>query len=752
MADTEELRLVVSLTDNASAQLSSIRGQIQNTFGPSAHAQLEQFQRKSDDTYRKLKELAEATTGVSKAFDFFTRGFGAAGIAIAGVGYAISAQLKNLKEYADHMTQIGNAASSLGAAPGTLRNFEEAFVRAGRSAGDALKVMQDIQKLQADLARPGSEIRAQLFQHVHTDEAVRNMERYLDRLGKAKTIEEETEVIRQGAEGVYRANLQYGEQIARQREKEFLAIQGISDAILDLHGKIREMSADEKAAFDARVAHAKAFKEQTDAIAQSWEHITDLWKDEALVSLLGVMEKIAASSKQYADNLEKANTAADKAAPAPGGWAGMDPFNPANVARERGARGAAGLPPLPGSGTHPLQLPPGDFPSAAPQFFAGGAGGGDQPFWQNWRRSTNIEDHRGLGTGGGTLAETNRQLEMLNDNLSQILHPLGAVGAPGGFGGGFGAFGGGGGFGGGGAGGSGIGGGGGIGAPISIPPGAGAGTMPIGGGGGGISTGGRRPHGSSVGPGSGAGAGESSPHGNIGGADPFMSGAGGGLAAQRGPLMAEVNKDPATKHLLYRMIATEGGGRGGQGAVEALFNRTAMIRQKIPGYSIADELHSGFYGPLNKGQGRGAVSQAEAARDDAVIGRVLEGSNIIQGRTDQGTFGDPNAAGPGRVSFPGMARSEIYNFWKGRRRGRDFSTADTAHWAAQENELAASDRTTMDAHAVQTHKVEASGKLTANINAPKGTDVTLEGGGAFTKIELNRQTQMEAARTGPGQQ
>jgi hypothetical protein len=49
-----------------------------------------------------------------------------------------------------------------------------------------------------------------------------------------------------------------------------------------------------------------------------------------------------------------------------------------------------------------------------------------------------------------------------------------------------------------------------------------------------------------------------------------------------------------------------------------------------------------------------------------------------------------------------------------------------------------------------TIKVEGSGKLTANINAPKGTDVTLEGGGLFKKTEVSRQAQMAPARPAAG--
>src|SRR5215469_7781780 len=117
MAENEELRLVVSLTDNASAQLTAIRGQIQQTFGPTAHAHLDQFSRKTDDVFRKIKELAEATTGIGKTFDFFTRGLGAAGLAIGAVGYAIVSQLRDLKEYSETMTRLGNNAQRLGSMP-----------------------------------------------------------------------------------------------------------------------------------------------------------------------------------------------------------------------------------------------------------------------------------------------------------------------------------------------------------------------------------------------------------------------------------------------------------------------------------------------------------------------------------------------------------------------------------------------------------------------------------------------------------
>ena len=49
----------------------------------------------------------------------------------------------------------------------------------------------------------------------------------------------------------------------------------------------------------------------------------------------------------------------------------------------------------------------------------------------------------------------------------------------------------------------------------------------------------------------------------------------------------------------------------------------------------------------------------------------------------------------------------------------------------------------------QAAKVEGTGKITVDVNAPKGTNVGAEGGGLFKNVEVNRQTQMEQARSGP---
>ena len=46
-------------------------------------------------------------------------------------------------------------------------------------------------------------------------------------------------------------------------------------------------------------------------------------------------------------------------------------------------------------------------------------------------------------------------------------------------------------------------------------------------------------------------------------------------------------------------------------------------------------------------------------------------------------------------------------------------------------------------------KVEGTGKLTVDVNGPKGTKVGAEGGGLFKEVQVNRSTQMLPAARGP---
>ena len=72
---------------------------------------------------------------------------------------------------------------------------------------------------------------------------------------------------------------------------------------------------------------------------------------------------------------------------------------------------------------------------------------------------------------------------------------------------------------------------------------------------------------------------------------------------------------------------------------EQLFNYAAMR-----GMTIRQALHSGQYGPVNRGIISGNIPPALRRQGEAALGKVGGGSNITDYATDQGMRGDPNFA------------------------------------------------------------------------------------------------------------
>ncbi|MBO4221952.1 hypothetical protein [Bradyrhizobium neotropicale] len=258
------------------------------------------------------------------------------------------------------------------------------------------------------------------------------------------------------------------------------------------------------------------------------------------------------------------------------------------------------------------------------------------------------------------------------------------------------------------------------------------------------------PNGQTAGPGTGAGAGDTPAQ-----ADGASAGGTGGgaeyLRQQRAPLTKQLEDNPQLKKELAAVVSMEHEGDP-TAVVESLYNRTTALnemraKKELPPVSLSHMLKGGFYGPVNKGKLAGAVAALE--RDPKRMAKLMGGidaastSNLLKGATDQGSGNDPN------VSWPGgkiVRQGETYNDWgggTGHEGNRQFRLRQQAAIAA------AADRAQLDRSQVASTKVEGSGKISVDVNAPKGTKVDAQGGGLFKDVEVNRQTQMEPARRGP---
>ena len=122
---------------------------------------------------------------------------------------------------------------------------------------------------------------------------------------------------------------------------------------------------------------------------------------------------------------------------------------------------------------------------------------------------------------------------------------------------------------------------------------------------------------------------------------------------------AEQLKDAGTMLQVCAMMLSEDD-RHPLPVVESLFNRCDYV-----GRGLLWMLHSGFYGPINRG--KLPSFEAQLKRNGALYQRMidtvqqaLDGSNLIEGYTDQGLPSDPNGKWPGmRIG------GEVFNDWGG---------------------------------------------------------------------------------------
>ena len=113
------------------------------------------------------------------------------------------------------------------------------------------------------------------------------------------------------------------------------------------------------------------------------------------------------------------------------------------------------------------------------------------------------------------------------------------------------------------------------------------------------------------------------------------------LAGARKSLMDELDRDPSLRRDVIKTASMENRGspQKMQAVIESMVNRS-----KMNGYtSLRQAIHSGFYGPVNRGGLSGGLSAKDQADGEAALAQVKGGSNAIGYRTDQGMLTDPGA-------------------------------------------------------------------------------------------------------------
>jgi hypothetical protein len=289
--EQEELRLTVTLADNASAGLAKLNEEIRQLGSGANQQHIEKFKRETAETTRKVKEMGNEVGDAYKGLGQLRAGLAAGVAGLSLFGYEIARQIKVIVDYADKIRTLNQQARAIGVNPSQLKNVTEQLQAFGISGEAAASSIAAVQGKIAELQRRGSALRADMMAHAPDEQSRRNMTAYLDRLSRASTLAEQLNIIRQGGENIYRETLErtHSTQRAAAVRNEFWAKQGYN-ALLQNAGKLQELSKEEQRIADERAARAEALSNQLGSMARKWNDMVEASNQPMLQNMKAVLE------------------------------------------------------------------------------------------------------------------------------------------------------------------------------------------------------------------------------------------------------------------------------------------------------------------------------------------------------------------------------------------------------------------------------------------------------------------------------
>jgi hypothetical protein len=700
MPEFDELKLQVTLVDNATAQLRTIKQSLDDLGGGSSAQNLERLKRQTSELDEQLRKMVETVSKGPKAFLDLARNVTVAGVSIGTFTLAAEKVLETVDDLTKKLVELQHIANQTGWDPAKIKQIEEAYARHSISSQQAQQEIKAFAESLEDFSRRYSETRINLYRDFPRENEIINKLVY-QAMNAAPDVIEKFNAMKKGAQDVFEYFEKRGDpDLGKRIQRDILRRFGAPEAI-NVDEMVKPIDDAMSANLKHQIEQAEKYEQTTKKISQNWEAISKSMK-------VGLMDSGLIEALKWVDSLLDKWRAYQRAQPAgpPTPPPGLPPLGGLPAPGAPGSRAAPTLPMAPGGGGGAFFMGGGGVTSGGSGGRSGGMGSipdigellkpsanaiqvpprpAGPTGAHGWPLSTNVEDRRTPELMQSQNDQTKtliNEMKRLNAILSGEEKPVGQqygmLAMPGGAGAGLGAgLGGPGGYGQGGTG-RGAPGGPGSGTPgtpgetsPAQPPPAGPTGAPLGGVHGG------QPFGVNVSPerfsqitglppsfmnvsvgqrsyahaiSTGQGAGGVGLDAKFTGGKPTSAwptateggggGGGGGsgnLAQDRERFKKELDANPQLKALAVGAMRREGGLHSN---LEQLFNYASMR-----GMTIDQALHSGQYGPVT---GRNRIPEAELRRGgaggDKELERVYGGSNITDYATDQGMRGDPNFA------------------------------------------------------------------------------------------------------------
>ena len=340
--EQEELKLTVTLVDNASAGIDKIQEKLKELGGGSGQALVEKFKRDNAEITNVVKKMTGEMGEAFKSLGMLRLGFAGGAAGLAMFGYELAKQITKLSEYTDKLRAVNQAAKLIGVDPSSIRNIQEQLKVFGVSADDALQGITAFSDKMAELQRNPAFRMSLMNMTGNSPQSAAAMNDLLNKLSKAKDIREQLNLIREAGENAEKHALERHEsRIQAANDKQKLWAQFNYDPRLSLAGQIKAMTEEQRIADEQRIKNAEIYSNKIGEITSKW----DLFVEHMKTPLLGpdspllwtlnrAIELLDAINEKASEN-EKIGRRVDKETPEPEGGARFNPLDQRNIDREK---------------------------------------------------------------------------------------------------------------------------------------------------------------------------------------------------------------------------------------------------------------------------------------------------------------------------------------------------------------------------------------------------------------------------------
>ena len=155
----DELRLQVSLVDNATAQLKSIKSSLDELGTGSQANNLDRLKRETGEVDAALRKMVDTALRGPKAFLDLARSVTVAGVSLGTFAYAAEKTLGTVGALSSKLVELLHISRQTGFDPAVIKQITQAYERSGLSARQAQQEMAGFSSSLADFAQINSKVR-----------------------------------------------------------------------------------------------------------------------------------------------------------------------------------------------------------------------------------------------------------------------------------------------------------------------------------------------------------------------------------------------------------------------------------------------------------------------------------------------------------------------------------------------------------------------------------------------------------------